>query len=179
MQVVRRVAVARPSGATGNLPMEDVASIGLATADPESLHRHLNLKLAELGLATVPPSSGGPALDPALEQLVAHHREKDRILASYLCPVDNRVQAFLYEYLQDAVVPPKLPPRTLVLDRPGLARMLSLTPGSDTVASPLLRSHRLINGVLHNPKSDRRTTAGIFHVAEGGLPVPEIGRAHV
>ena len=28
-------------------------------------------------------------------------------------------------------------------------------------------------GVLHNPKSDRRTTQGIFHVAEGGLPIPD------
>jgi hypothetical protein len=25
--------------------------------------------------------------------------------------------------------------------------------------------------VLHNPRSDRRTTAGIFHVTEGGLPI--------
>jgi uncharacterized protein len=27
-------------------------------------------------------------------------------------------------------------------------------------------------GVLHNPASDRRTTEGVFHVAEGGLPIP-------
>jgi hypothetical protein len=27
--------------------------------------------------------------------------------------------------------------------------------------------------VLHNPKSDRRTTQGIFHVTEGGLPIPD------
>ncbi len=26
--------------------------------------------------------------------------------------------------------------------------------------------------MLHNPKSDRRTTQGIFHIVEGGLPVP-------
>ncbi len=157
--------------------MDDAERIGLVVADPESLHRHINLKLAELGLPTVPPTSGGPALDPDLAQLVAHHREKDRLLASYLCPADNRVQGFLYDYLQDVVVPPKLPTRTLVLDRPGLARMLSLAPGKDLVASPLLRSHRLANGVLHNPKSDRRTTAGIFHVAEGGLPVPDDKKA--
>ena len=157
--------------------MDDAERIGLAVADPESLHRHINLKLAELGLPTVPPPGGGPALDAALAQLVAHHREKDRLLASYLCPADNRVQSFLYEYLQDVVVPPKLPARTLVLDRPGLARLLSLTPGKDEVASPLLKSHRLLNGVLHNPKSDRRTTAGIFHVTEGGLPVPDDKKA--
>ena len=27
-------------------------------------------------------------------------------------------------------------------------------------------------GILHNLKSDRRTTQGLFHIAEGGLPVP-------
>jgi hypothetical protein len=31
--------------------------------------------------------------------------------------------------------------------------------------------------VLHNPRSDRRTTQGIFHVAEGGLPVPNDKKA--
>jgi hypothetical protein len=28
-------------------------------------------------------------------------------------------------------------------------------------------------GVLHNPKNDRRTTKGVFHIARGGLPIPE------
>jgi hypothetical protein len=27
--------------------------------------------------------------------------------------------------------------------------------------------------VLHNPASDRRTTAGVFHIVEGGLPIPD------
>jgi hypothetical protein len=27
-------------------------------------------------------------------------------------------------------------------------------------------------GVLHNPASDRRTTRGVFHIAEGGFPIP-------
>ena len=32
-------------------------------------------------------------------------------------------------------------------------------------------------GVLHNPKSDRRTTEGVFHVTEGGLPIPDDKKA--
>ena len=36
----------------------------------------------------------------------------------------------------------------------------------------LVSSYRLDNGVLHNPVNDRRTTKGVFHVAEGGLPIP-------
>jgi hypothetical protein len=35
-----------------------------------------------------------------------------------------------------------------------------------------VKSYRVAQGVLHNPKSDRRTTQGVFHIAEGGLPIP-------
>jgi hypothetical protein len=32
-------------------------------------------------------------------------------------------------------------------------------------------------GVLHNPRSDRRTTKGVFHIADFGLPVPDDKKA--
>jgi hypothetical protein len=51
--------------------------------------------------------------------------------------------------------------------------MTSLAPDADSLASPYVRSYRIRQGILHNPRSDRRTTKGIFHIAEGGLPVPE------
>ena len=152
--------------------MDDAARIGLTPQDPRSLHRHINLKFAELGFAAVPIPGEQDLLDPSLAHFIAHSREKDRLLASYLCPADHRIEAFLHDYLCDIVVPPKLPRRSFTLDRYGLARMLSLAPDSDLAVSPMLRSYRLKNGVLHNPKSDRRTTAGIFHVTEGGLPIP-------
>ena len=60
-----------------------------------------------------------------------------------------------------------------MLDRPGLARVLSLPVDRDEFASGILNSYRVKQGVLHNPRSDRRTTQGIFHVAEGGLPIPD------
>ena len=43
---------------------------------------------------------------------------------------------------------------------------------SNTYKSDLVESYRLIQGVLHNPKNDRRTTSGVFHIVEGGLPIP-------
>jgi phosphoenolpyruvate carboxykinase (diphosphate) len=43
----------------------------------------------------------------------------------------------------------------------------------DQFTSSILSSYRVANGVLHNPRSDRRTTQGIFHVTEGGLPIPD------
>ncbi len=91
-----------------------------------------------------------------------------------LCPADTRIQDFLDSYLSD-VNPqgaPRLPADTFVLDRPGLARVMSLPAGEDSYSSPYLKSYRVQQGVLHNPKSDRRTTQGIFHIVEGGLPIP-------
>jgi hypothetical protein len=67
----------------------------------------------------------------------------------------------------------KLPLRTFTLDRPGMARVLSLPVDRDDFSSDIINSYRAANGVLHNPKSDRRTTQGIFHVTEGGLPIPD------
>ena len=41
-----------------------------------------------------------------------------------------------------------------------------------TSPRPISSPTACAQGVLHNPRSDRRTTQGIFHIAEGGLPVP-------
>ncbi len=158
-----------PSGLEG---MEDTMAIKSSTVVPrDDLRRHLNLRLAELGFTPV-PLNGEPALEESLQRYIARNREKDRLLSNYLCPADARLQSFLHDYLEELAVP-RLPARTLALDRPGLARELSLPPDRDEVVSPMLSSYRLKNGVLHNPKSDRRTTAGIFHVVEGGLPIPD------
>ena len=132
----------------------------------------VNIRLAALGEA-YPAGPCEGALAPArgiLEVL----REQDRILTSHLCPVDARIQSFLESYLKDCGAPVvKLPSRTFVLDQPGMARELSLPPAHDTYESPILKSFRVKQGVLHNPAKDRRTTVGVFHVAEDGLPIPD------
>ena len=144
-------------------------------ADPRLL-AYLNLKLREIGQ----PGVALPATD-GLSELVDHllrlSREKDRALAEHLSPVDQRIQNFLANTLDGAGEIPRLPNTTLELDRPGLARALSLPPGKDEHRSGILTSYRVRQGVLHNPRSDRRTTQGIFHVAEGGLPVPDDKKA--
>ena len=68
---------------------------------------------------------------------------------------------------------PRLPYKTFVMDRPGLARTMSFAPDADFFSSPHLKSYRTQQGVLHNPTNDRRTTSGVFHIAEGGFPVPD------
>ena len=68
--------------------------------------------------------------------------------------------------------PASAPADAFTMDRPGLARAMSLPPDAASMSSPYLQSSRLPQGILHNPKSDRRTTQGIFHIVEGGLSVP-------
>lgn len=139
---------------------------------PQDLNAAINLRLALLGLPLA-TDAGGAAVTGLMEPILARQREANRRLADRLCPVDQRIQNFLTDYLAEVGPAPQLPRRTLVLDQPGLARGLSLPANGDYFKSPLLSSYRLRNGVLHNPASDRRTTAGVFHLVEGGLPVPD------
>jgi hypothetical protein len=132
---------------------------------------HINVKLALLGCAPV-AVKGDTEFAEIVSAMARQSREKDRLLGNYLCPADQRIQTFLFDYLQDAPVT-KLPSRTFTLDRPGLARVLSLPIDRDHFTSDIINSYRVANGVLHNPRSDRRTTQGIFHVTEGGLPIPD------
>ncbi|HYG97953.1 MAG TPA: hypothetical protein VD837_02400 [Terriglobales bacterium] len=137
------------------------------------LRRYINLKLAALGQPTS-ASTADPEFIELARPLLRTFHEKDRMVGERQCPADRRVQDFLNEYLND-VCPggaPLLPGHTFVLDQAGLARVLSLPPTRDEFTSPLLYSYRLRQGVLHNPKSDRRTTQGIFHIVEGGLGIP-------
>jgi len=137
---------------------------------------YINLKLRDLGCPTFPIEQDAEFAD-LVGGLMALHREKDRLLAKHLSPADTRIQNFLYDYLQDVVEVPRLPNQTFALDRHGLARQLSLPPDEDEFSSDIINSYRVRQGVLHNPKSDRRTTQGIFHVTEGGLPVPDDKKA--
>ncbi|MGV8908273.1 MAG: hypothetical protein ACOH1Y_04765 [Propionicimonas sp.] len=132
----------------------------------------INLRLAQLGLP-LPAEVQDAETAKLVAPILARQRELSRRLADRLCAPDFRIQTFLDDYLADTGVSPKLPRRTFVLDEPGLARELSLPYDSDSYTSPLLSSYRLANGVLHNPANDRRTTAGVFHIAEGGLPIPD------
>ncbi|PKL09878.1 MAG: hypothetical protein CVV51_01435, partial [Spirochaetae bacterium HGW-Spirochaetae-7] len=132
----------------------------------------INLKLESLGLPVY--SREGTAFLELARDMLANYREKNRLLADYLPPADARIQEFLDLYLSDlpAEERPRLPSRTLVLDRYGMAREVALPPDANDYRSPTLASYRIRNGILHNPSNDRRTTQGVFHIAEGGLPVP-------
>jgi phosphoenolpyruvate carboxykinase (diphosphate) len=143
---------------------------------PEELRQAIALRLELLGCPSSPEAQA-EGLTELTEPIFARHREMTRQLVERYSPVDGRIQHFLNQYLSSLGPAPTLPLRTLVLDQPGLAREISLPSSGDVADSPLLKSYRLRNGVLHNPRSDRRTTKGVFHIAEGGLPIPDDKKA--
>ncbi|HUR60030.1 MAG TPA: hypothetical protein VM029_20070, partial [Opitutaceae bacterium] len=160
---------------SGPLPLHPAPLAATPASGPDAqLIAYLNLKLREIGEpGVVDPAARSYPLAPLVDHFLALSREKDRALTRHLCPVDQRVQDFLKTELSPHGEVPRLPASTLVLDRPELARVLSLPPDADRHVSDILSSHRVRQGVLHNPRSDRRTTQGIFHVATLGLPVPD------
>ena len=139
----------------------------------ERLQLYINLKLSSSGQPACEQGSDSRFLDVA-NNLLNSYREKSRLLTGYLCPPDQRIQSFLNDYLADVAESgvPRLPENTLILDRHGVARELSLPARQNEFKSEYVSSYRIRNGVLHNPTSDRRTTKGSFHVAEEGLPIP-------
>jgi phosphoenolpyruvate carboxykinase (diphosphate) len=155
-------------------------SQGPAIASPDEenrLREFVNLKLAARGYQIVGDEEDYPFLDLG-RSLIANFQEKPG------CSPTTSARWTLRSTLSCATIsarkswprfsrrPPSGAGRALVVERHGIARMLSLPPDQDEFKSSILSSYRVHQGVCHNPASDRRTTEGVFHVAEGGLPVP-------
>ena len=153
--------------------------INNGAASPEEQQRvreYINLKLAARGFPIVGDRRDYPFLEMG-KSLLANFQERMRLLSDYLCPADQAIHDFLSDYLQDVtgVFEPgeaMVPSGSLVIERHGIARTLSLPNAADKFESEIVSSFRTSRGVCHNPASDRRTTKGVFHVAEGGLPIP-------
>ena len=142
----------------------------------EQLQLYINLKLASTGQPI--SHTGNDKFMSIAGDLLESYLEKNRQLHNYQCPADKRIQDFLDKYLENCEDDtPKLPSNTLVLDRYGVARELSIPSNSDKFTSDIVSSYRIRQGVLHNPANDRRTTKGSFHITEGGLPIPSDKKA--
>ncbi|MEA3410603.1 MAG: hypothetical protein U9R74_03590 [Pseudomonadota bacterium] len=140
--------------------------------------RHINLKLSML---KQPVSSVGddPEIQEIFDDLIHTQQQQRDPLKTHRCPADRRIEAFVGTYLEchGEQCPTSVPDETFVLDRAGLACELSLPPDGHHHLSEYAESYRIPQGVLHNPRNDRRTTKGVFHIVEGGLPVPGDKRA--
>lgn len=148
-----------------------------AAAAQDRMHELVNVKLASKGF-TVPDGKVPTPLQMLGRSLLANFEEKLRLFGEPLCPADQAIHGFLTSYLGSAAAglfapgDPLVPASALALERHGLARELSLPAGGDVVESTILSSYRVFQGVCHNPAKDRRTTEGVFHIVEGGLPIP-------
>ncbi|MFB6319188.1 hypothetical protein [Saccharicrinis sp. FJH54] len=140
--------------------------------------QYINLKLAALGYPVYNSSSTSKFLEMA-QPLFDNFKEQSRFLPGEISPVGIRIESFLDAYLNDVPGEIKIefPKRPLNLDRHGIARTVSIPPDSDIYETDLIKSYRIGQGILHNPKNDRRTTKGVFHVCEGGLPIPNDKKA--
>ena len=149
-----------------------------AVQDDQSLLEYVNLKLTSIGQPVFGDLTNSSFFELS-QSLLESYQEQSRLLADHLPACDQRIQNFLAEYFSDLDLSemPHLPNNTLILDRHGVARTLSLPAKGDHFSSDIVDSYRIQQGVLHNPKSDRRTTKGVFHVAEGGLPIPNDKKA--
>ena len=146
-------------------------SVEGAPATPAEHHRRIqqvNLQLLAAGLPVADTSSD--ELTNVARKTLDGLRAQARLVRDQRCPADRRIEAFLASHFAELNLPQplKLPDRSVILSQHGIARELSLPEGADEHRSELLTSYRVRNGVLHNPKSDRRTTEGTFHVAEAG-----------
>ncbi len=153
----------------------------LAPSDSLSLRQHIQLNFATLGYPewVDPIDSNSQAQSQWSSDLLMVIRQQEEIREGKRCPADQRIEAFLENHFADLHLdsPLKLPGQTFLLSKAGIARELSLPVDADSFKSDLVSSHRVRNGILNNPKHDRRTTKGTFHVAEGGLPVPATKKA--
>ena len=134
--------------------------------------RYIGLKLIANGQPV--PSGCGATDSLGPERILNTYHQRLKQLDEIRSPADRRIESFLARYFDGikGVDSLKLPDTTFVLDRHGIARELSLPLNGDQYSNELVSSYRVHNGVLHNPRNDRRTTKGTFHVAEGGLPIP-------
>lgn len=146
----------------------------------DSIYQYIELRLAALG---VPLLTGGETSHDKfmgiVKDLLSNYREREILALSNYCPSDKRIQDFFNRYFASVtdVKDVVLPKRTFTLDSYGVARGLSLPKEQDKFISEYVSTYRVKQGILNNPKNDRRTTKGVFHIAEGGLPIPDDKKA--
>lgn len=150
----------------------DVATKGSVSSAPslsqEDLHAAVNLRLALLDLPLSEGDRGG-AISGLVSPILARQRER---AAGFRIVSAPPIRGFRIFSRNISPIPARQRPRCRDARwcsiRRGWRGACKLPHDADSFKSPLLSSYRLRNGVLHNPAKDRRTTAGVFHIVEGG-----------
>lgn len=141
--------------------------------------KYINFKLASLGLPVFEEGveGNGAYFIDLFEDIIKDFKEKNRMSDPNDVGINKRINAFFANYFSEFDVELKAAENYFTLDHYGLARELALPPNGDEFKNEIISSYRIKQGVLNNPKHDRRTTKGSFHIVEGGLPIPDDKKA--
>lgn len=137
--------------------------------------QYINFKLASLDLPIYRSDSDNETSTyfiDLFEDIIKDYKEKKRMVDVKEVGIYKRINRFFSTYFSDNPYLPKVVDDSLTLDHYGLAREMSLPPDGNTFSNEYINSYRIKQGVLNNPRNDRRTTEGSFHIVEGGLPIP-------
>jgi len=141
--------------------------------------QYINFKLASLGLPIYKSDDAGSETGAyfidLLDDIIKDYKEKKRMVDLNEVGIYRRINEFFSGYFGEN--PPKCVTDSLILDHYGLAREMSLPPDCNCFKNEYVESYRIKQGVLHNPRNDRRTTEGSFHIVEGGLAIPNDKKA--
>lgn len=147
----------------------DYGNINTLTRQEERI-KYINFKLAAMGLP-IHQNMDQSFID-LFEDVILDYQEKTRLVNLKEIGINKRIQKFFDDYFINEPENPTVVDQYFTLDHYGLARELSLPPDDSTFKNEYISSYRIKQGILNNPKNDRRTTAGSFHIVEGGMPIP-------
>lgn len=148
----------------------DYGDINILTTQEERI-KYINFKLAALGLPIHEHTD--QAFIDLFEDVIKDYQEKTRLVDLKEIGINKRIQKFFDDYFIEQNENLTVVDQYFTLDHYGLARELSLPPNANMFFNEYISSYRIKQGILNNPKNDRRTTAGSFHIVEGGLPIPQ------
>lgn len=147
-----------------------------SNASSEDKIKYINFKLAYLGLPIFQQKDdveeSSSYIVELFDDIIMDYKEKNRIASMNKIGINKRINKFLSNYFKDFEKEITVIDDVFTLDHYGLARELSLPPNGSEFINEYISSYKIKQGILNNPKHDRRTTKGSFHIAEGGLKVP-------
>lgn len=143
--------------------------------------QYINFKLASKGLPIYRPETkedeAGTYFIDLFDDIIKDYKEKTRMVDLSEVGIHKRINEFFSHYFSETENPPEGIDDYLTLDHYGLAREMSLPPDANTFTNEYINSYRIKQGILNNPRNDRRTTEGSFHIVEGGLGIPNDKKA--
>lgn len=141
--------------------------------------KYINFKLAALGLpiyklldSTEADKTTGAYFINLFGDIIQDYKEKTRMVDVNEIGIHKRINTFFEKYFKEDGQTLRVVTDYFNLDHYGLARELSLPPDGEMFSNEYIHSYRIKQGILNNPKNDRRTTKGSFHIVEGDLAIP-------